>query len=115
MFQRHWRGVLYLSAIVATFWFAATVPKDGGHDEICLSTCDVYVDRVIDGDTFTADGFRVRIESINAPELDQSGGPEAHLCLANAIQGRTVTINPHGLDVYGRTLASVMNVRINCP
>ena len=115
MIDRHWRGILYLSAIVATFWFAASVPKNGGHEQICLEKCSIVVDYVVDGDTFSADGFRVRIESINAVELDQDGGLEAKQCLADAIEGERITIIPHGVDVYDRTLVTIPNHRINCP
>lgn len=69
---------------------------------------------VIDGDTVVADGVHYRIEAMDAPET----GARAH-CLAERRLGalakahaetlvasaRTIDIEPHGLDRYGRTLA----------
>lgn len=63
--------------------------------------------RTVDGDTIRYGTDRVRIRGYNAPELSEAGGREAALRLEHLMQEGTITIVPHGHDVYGRTLADV--------
>ena len=61
---------------------------------------------VVDGDTFDAFPIgRVRLADINAPELDEPGGPEAKDALTNLIMGREVYVDVDDLyvmDGYNR-------------
>jgi endonuclease YncB( thermonuclease family) len=69
---------------------------------------------VIDGDTLLVGGIRVRLEGIDAPEIDQrctdAGGKRwrcgvaAARLLSRLIAGRTVSCEPHGVDLYRRVL-----------
>jgi endonuclease YncB( thermonuclease family) len=68
----------------------------------------------IDGDTLLVGGIRVRLEGIDAPEIDQlctddggrqwRCGAEAHRVLARLIAGRSVECKERGLDKYHRLL-----------
>lgn len=72
--------------------------------------------RVVDGDTLRCGGERVRLLAIDAPEMKGHcrrgrrcvpGDPIASRdSLARAMRG-AVRIERHGIDVYGRTLATV--------
>jgi endonuclease YncB( thermonuclease family) len=71
--------------------------------------------RVVDGDTIEVQGTRIRLHGIDAPEMDQhckranvpvACGQEAKAALARIIGGGTVACDAHGLDRYGRTIAS---------
>lgn len=70
--------------------------------------------RVIDGDSLSIGTTRIRLEGVDAPELDQlcwrDGAPwqcgqRSHAELKNLVQDREVRCNPTGKDRYGRVLA----------
>jgi len=64
--------------------------------------------RVVDGDTLKlADGERIRIENIDAPESGTAAGETATLELRRLIASGGVSIRRTGVDRYGRTLARV--------
>ena len=69
------------------------------------------VARVIDGDTVdvTTNGRRVRIrlDSIDCPEDGQPWGDVAKYGLIKLIGGKSVSLEYHGLDLHGRTLATI--------
>ena len=70
------------------------------------------VRRVIDGDTFEIEDpwglrTRVRLRRLNAPELDQPGGPEAKIALEARLLGRRIHLKVHARDRYGRVIATV--------
>ena len=71
--------------------------------------------KVIDGDTITVlhDGKpeAVRLEGIDAPEMDQEFGPMARGHLSALVLGRTVRVVATGTDKYQRTLARVRRGR----
>jgi len=69
---------------------------------------------VVDGDTLRIGPDRIRIEGIDAPELDQTCrrrgrplpcGEQARDALLAMLSGRTVTCRTSGRDRYGRFLA----------
>lgn len=70
---------------------------------------------VIDGDTITVNGLRIRLEGIDAPEAGQTCrrssvgwwacGTEATGALAGLIERKVVRCEQRGHDKYGRTLA----------
>jgi len=69
------------------------------------------VRRIIDGDTVivTVSGRRIhlRLNSIDAPELDQEWGDIATYGLIKLIGGQWIYFEDQGVDNYGRTLATV--------
>ena len=66
------------------------------------------VTAVHDGDTITIDGLtKVRLDTIDAPELSQSFGGQSQLALSNMVLGGTVRVAYSKLDKYGRTVGSV--------
>lgn len=66
---------------------------------------------VLDGDTVIVligrDKNSVRLDSIDCPEDGQPWGNIAAAGLIKLIGGRTVQLEQHGQDVYGRTLATI--------
>jgi endonuclease YncB( thermonuclease family) len=78
------------------------------------ATCTVTY--VIDGDTFDCESVgRVRLDDINAPELDQTGGQEAKNALRELVLYKRVYLDIDDLeprDKYGRVVA-VVYVRFN--
>jgi len=71
-----------------------------------------HVRRIIDGDTLEivdAGGIRtrVRLRRLDAPELDEPGGPHARDALAERLGGQRVQVTPHARDRYGRLIADV--------
>lgn len=50
---------------------------------------------------------RIRLRGIDAPELNEPGGQAAKQRLEELLRSGSVQIIPHGVDVYGRTLADV--------
>jgi endonuclease YncB( thermonuclease family) len=82
------------------------------------------VSSVTDGDTFTVKtasnpALKIRLAEIDAPEtshfgsLTQPYGEESKALLSNLILNKTITISPHAIDPYGRTLATVYYTATN--
>jgi len=67
---------------------------------------------VHDGDTLTLlvdrQQYKVRLDGIDAPELGQDFGMRAKQALSKAVFGKTVKVETHGQDKYGRTLGEVL-------
>lgn len=72
---------------------------------------EAKVEGIIDGDTIiVAKGghvIKIRLDSIDCPEDGQQWGDIAKYGLIKLIGGRTVRLEDHGLDCYGRTLATI--------
>lgn len=65
--------------------------------------------RVSDGDTFTlADGRRVRLLGLDAPEAGRCASVEAKIRLSQLVLGKHVRLKDIAHDDYGRILASVL-------
>lgn len=70
---------------------------------------------VHDGDTFRIGEERIRIIGMDAPEIgsgaqcpnEQQMAEASRDYLRHALSGNNVSVNRHGVDVYGRTLAYV--------
>ena len=68
--------------------------------------------RVVDGDTYDVLSggvvYRVRLLGVDAPEPDQPFGPQAGDSVAQLLRPeRRILISRRGVDLYGRTLATV--------
>lgn len=67
--------------------------------------------RVIDGDTVDVSKFnrrvRIRLDSIDCPEDGQPWGETAKAGLIKLIGGKSVRLEEHGRDPYGRTIATL--------
>jgi endonuclease YncB( thermonuclease family) len=84
---------------------------------LCASHCERVVLRVWDGDTFRIgfghDSERVRLEHIDAPEIEGRCPFEIELAqrsklrLAELLRDRDVSITRNGQDVHGGTLATL--------
>lgn len=62
---------------------------------------------VHDGDTLTVNGQSARLDSIDAPELDQAYGPTSRDHLAALALGQRVTITYSKKDLYDRVVGTV--------
>lgn len=82
---------------------------------VCQAADPAYTAKVVgvhDGDSLTVyDGtnpaIKIRLASIDAPELGQPYGKQAKADLAALVFGKQVSVSPHGKDRYGRTLADI--------
>lgn len=67
---------------------------------------------VIDGDTIDVlhDGHaeRIRFHGIDCPEKKQAYGHKAKEAASELVFGKEVTLQSHGKDKYGRTIAEVL-------
>ena len=72
---------------------------------------DAKVIEIIDGDTVDVAKqdrrVRIRLDSIDCPEDGQDWGDTAKYGLIKLIGGRNVRLEEHGLDIHGRTLATI--------
>jgi endonuclease YncB( thermonuclease family) len=76
------------------------------------------VSSVHDGDTLTVNGRSVRLDSIDAPELNQAYGPASRDHLASFVLGQRVTVTYAKTDFYDRVVGTVFkpdcsNVNLN--
>lgn len=81
---------------------------------------EYIIERIIDGDTIkmassTMETDRIRLLSINAPELDECYGAEAKEALEKLIDGRTIKFEKDisGVDKFGRLLRYLIIVSEN--
>ena len=69
------------------------------------------VAHVIDGDTIIAENMwgkiKIRLDAIDCPENDQHWGDVAKYGLIKLVGGKSINIEDHGKDRYGRTLATI--------
>lgn len=72
-----------------------------------LYSQNIYVSRVIDGDTFVSGGFRYRLAEIDAPEINQTFGIESKLFLKKLIENKSVYVDIISYDKYGRRIVKV--------
>jgi endonuclease YncB( thermonuclease family) len=67
--------------------------------------------RIADGDTITIlvdrQQFRVRLNSIDAPERGQEFSQRSRQALADLVFGKEVRVETHGKDRYGRVIGDV--------
>ncbi|MCI0558589.1 MAG: thermonuclease family protein [Nitrososphaera sp.] len=72
---------------------------------------------IIDGDTigifYQGKEQRVRLADIDAPEKSQVFGMKSKQSLSSLVYHKTVRVEEHGTDRYGRTLARVFAVRLD--
>ena len=60
---------------------------------------------VIDGDTIHIGSHKIRLQGINAPELDEPYGKQAKWALHKMVKGQTITAYPNGEKSYDRMVA----------
>ena len=65
------------------------------------------LNRVVDGDTVTIHGQRVRLYGVDAPEYDQPGGSEATAFLRTIVGREIDTMEVIDRDQYGRWVAVI--------
>ncbi len=63
---------------------------------------------MIDGDTIRVGSERIRLRSIDTPEMNEPNGPAAKERLEELLRGESPEIVPHGRDVYDRLVADVL-------
>jgi endonuclease YncB( thermonuclease family) len=61
----------------------------------------------MDGDTIRVGGERIRLRSIDKPELGKLQGPAAKQRLEELLRSGPIRIEPRGRDVYNRLVADV--------
>lgn len=89
---------LFLSLALNIFQFWQKENNDNGYRVVA----------VLDGDTILLEGeTRVRLRTIDAPELTNCGGLEAKMQLEKLVSGKRVTLKEQIIDTWGRPLALV--------
>lgn len=80
---------------------------------------DARVVRVLDGDTVDVKlrgrNTRIRLDSIDCPEDGQPWGDKAKFGLIKLVGGKNVSLEGHGLDYHGRSLATIFVKYDNSP
>ena len=76
------------------------------------TTFEAKVVKIVDGDTITAldaqnTTIKIRMYGIDAPESKQAFGQKAKQALTTAIATKIITVNDHGVDIYGRMLGTI--------
>ncbi len=90
--------ILFISSCI--FYYQLT-------DEITI-TPNIIVARVIDGDTLElTNGQKLRLIGINTPEKSMPFNQEATEFVKQLIENKSIKIESHGIDKYGRTLAYI--------
>lgn len=112
---RHWKLVMIVMAVgvvggAKLFDGYEIGASAGGEDHVVSCVSPV----VIDGDTFTCSGLRIRLASIDAPEMPghcrkgrrcTSGDPFGSRDYLRSLVNGPVTCHPIDTDHYGRTVA----------
>ncbi len=105
--------------------FVSLIPKLGLVTQLLLTCCVLLlfpyssfadftgsVVSVLDGDTLeflhNHHPERIRLNGIDYPEKGQAYGTRAKQAASELVFGKEVTLQMHGLDKYGRTLADVL-------
>jgi endonuclease YncB( thermonuclease family) len=103
-------AAIVIAAIVRLFSGDSTPagpPPEGTTSELQR----VEVQHVIDGDTVIVStswsSIRIRLDAIDCPEDGQPWGDTATAGLIKLIGGRLVDMEAHGVDIHGRTLATL--------
>jgi endonuclease YncB( thermonuclease family) len=77
-----------------------------------LADFTTHVVGVLDGDTIevlhNGRAERIRLSGIDCPEKGQAYGKRAKQAASELVFGKDVTLQTHGHDKYGRTLADVL-------
>ncbi len=73
----------------------------------CKGTREVFVSRVIDGDTIEAEEKKIRLVGINTPEKKEKCFEEAKEFLEELVLGKKIGLKGKEKDRYGRILGSI--------
>lgn len=101
-------GAVLVAVLLVTVW---AEPTDTALREI-------EIVRVTDGDTLTATALAgdstpipvtVRLYGVDAPETDQPGGIQATEFVVEWLEDRTVLLQEHDTDWYGRIIGEVFS------
>jgi len=94
--------------IIAILMLASGIFYYNMTGDVVVETTGEIVTRVIDGDTFElASGQKVRLKGINTPEKSEWLNVEATEFVRGLVENKSVEIESHGFDKYGRMLAYV--------
>lgn len=77
----------------------------GGLYVAAESPAPQIVTRVVDADTVRIGRERIRLLDVDCPERNAPGGAAATELMRALVHGHPVTVQRHGRDRYGRTLA----------
>lgn len=104
--------LLALGVFLALLWQRPPGrPPDAAPPEGADGPLQGEVSRVHDGDTLTLEGAfgstRVRLAQIDAPELGQPWGEEAHEALRRLAGGRDAHLEVSDVDDYGRRVGDL--------
>lgn len=93
--------IKHIFLLLILFFFVACGDKRSQSNSL------IYVSRVLDGDTFEANGQRYRIAEIDAPEISQQFGNESKSHLQSLILHKRVSIKTESIDRYNRKIVKV--------
>jgi endonuclease YncB( thermonuclease family) len=99
-----WRGRTYLLALCSLLFLLSP--------SRAVADFSGQVVGILDGDTIevlhNTHPERIRLSGIDCPEKGQAFGKRAKQAASELVFGREVTLQTHGKDKYGRTIADVI-------
>ena len=99
-------GQSLLSICLLPLWLLLTPPS------AIADAVTAKVVAIVDGDTIEVlhdnHSERIRLNGIDCPEKGQAYGTKAKQATSELIFGKEVTLQTHGKDKYGRTIADVL-------
>ena len=72
---------------------------------LCVGNLTGPVDYVYDGDTIKVMGFAIRLQGLDAEELNETNGHAAREVMQQIVAGKTVLCQPDGTTSYKRIVA----------
>ena len=80
--------------VFATLWVFTLLMAFCGHAETVTGPAQ----RVSDGDTLTVQGIRIRLNGVDAPEMDEPYGRKSRAAMIDIVDGRTLVCELGGVS-----------------
>ncbi len=99
---------MVLTTVLAATVIGSTLTLKSGNHKIIVPAYTAI--EIVDGDTFkTSEKQIIRIDGIDAPEIDRCGGPEAKQYLTDLISNKPLYLKIIFRDPYQRLVSEIYN------